>query len=149
MSTLDERVGNLENRMSTVEATLDRIATAQEQNQIQLNTLTQRLDAFAQDNRSLAQRLDSFIYESQRIARNTSERANRNEAAVEVLHNATGNLMRSVSELRDSVFETGNSVSMLQNEARADRAEFNRFIERTDSMISRLDALVNYLMRNG
>jgi uncharacterized coiled-coil protein SlyX len=128
MSTIDERVNNLENRMSTVEATLERIATAQAQNQEQLNTLTQRLDG-------VTQRLDSFIYESQRIARNISAKAERNEAGVETLRDATANLLRSISELRD--------------EARADRAEFRAQNQRTDSMISRLDALVDYLMRNG
>jgi uncharacterized coiled-coil protein SlyX len=128
VSTIDERVDNLENRMSTVEATLERIATAQAQNQEQLNTLTQRLDG-------VTQRLDSFIYESQRIARNISAKAERNEAGVETLRDATANLLRSISELRD--------------EARADRAEFRAQNQRTDSMISRLDALVDYLMRNG
>jgi chromosome segregation ATPase len=127
MSTIDERVDNLENRMSTVEAMLERITAAQEQNQTQLNTLTQRLDAFAQDNRALAQRLDSFIYESQRIARNTSERAERNEAAIEVLYNSTRSLVQSVERLEN---------------------QFANYGQRTDSMISRLDALVNYLMRN-
>jgi hypothetical protein len=120
--------------MSAIEATLDRITVAQEQNQIQLNTLTHRLNG-------LTQRFDSFIYESQRGEKNIEKRANRNEVAVKMLHSTTGNLMRSVSGLRDS-------VSTLQSEARADRAEFSSFIERTDSIISRLDALVHYLMRN-
>jgi uncharacterized protein YoxC len=102
--------------MSAIEATLDRITVAQEQNQTQLNRLTHRLNG-------LTQRLDSFIYELQRVTRNVEERANRNEAAVKMLHSTTGYLMQPVSELRDSV---SSKVSTLQNVARADRADIQQ-----------------------
>jgi hypothetical protein len=74
----------------------------------------------------LSSRADSFVFEAQRLFTKIGETAERNEAAVESLAESVGRLTRN---------------------SEADRVESATFRTEMSSMVSRLDALVNYLMR--
>ncbi|MBW4465063.1 MAG: hypothetical protein KME07_06440 [Pegethrix bostrychoides GSE-TBD4-15B] len=111
----------LEQRVSSIEGTLDRLARLQEQNQMQLNETSTRLH-------QLTMRVDSFVFESQRLFARLGERAESNTAAVDSLR---------------------ESVTRLTQTAEADRTQSRATTERMDSMISRLDRLVDYLMQQG
>jgi DNA-binding transcriptional regulator YbjK len=74
----------------------------------------------------LSQRVDSFVYEAQRLLTNQGGKLERAEAALETL---AATAQRHDRELRE------------------DRQQSQESQMRMDSMISRLDALVNYLMQ--
>jgi hypothetical protein len=74
----------------------------------------------------LSSRVDSFVFEAQRLFTKIGETSERNEAAVESLTESVGRLTRN---------------------SEADRVESAAFRTEMSSMVSRLDALVNYLMR--
>jgi chromosome segregation ATPase len=74
----------------------------------------------------LSERVDSFVYEVQRVLGNQGDRLSRIEAAVETLV--------ATAQRHD-------------RNAEADRAESRAFRQEMQSMTSRLDALVHYLMR--
>jgi predicted nucleic acid-binding Zn-ribbon protein len=74
----------------------------------------------------LTERVDSFVYEVQRVLGNQGDRLSRIEAAVETLV--------ATAQRHD-------------RNAEADRAESRAFRQEMQSMTSRLDALVHYLMR--
>jgi len=73
----------------------------------------------------LSERVDSFVYEAQRVLGNQGDRLSRIESAVETLV--------STAQRHD-------------RDAEADRAESRAFRVEMQSMTSRLDALVHYLM---
>lgn len=138
---LEDRVSKLETDMEAIQATLAQVAQLQVQNQQQLNTLGQRVDnmsqtmdafgrrvdAASQTVEALGRRVDSFVYEAQRLFTRIGGTAEKNEAAIDSLHDAVGRLTRN---------------------ADADRNESRAFRTEMQSLTSRLDALVNYLMKN-
>jgi hypothetical protein len=73
----------------------------------------------------LSERVDSFVFEAQRVLGNQGDRLSRIEAAVETL--------AATAQRHD-------------RNAEADRAESRAFRVEMQSMTSRLDALVHYLM---
>jgi len=73
----------------------------------------------------LSERVDSFVFEAQRVLGNQGDRLSRIESAVETLV--------STAQRHD-------------RDAEADRAESRAFRVEMQSMTSRLDALVHYLM---
>ena len=74
----------------------------------------------------LSERVDSFVSEAQRVLGNQGDRLSRIESAVETL--------AATAQRHD-------------RDAEADRAESRAFRVEIQSMTSRLDALVHYLMR--
>lgn len=133
MSTIEERVTNLENTMADVQATLAQVAQLQLANTQQLNQLTsdvaantQQLNKLTTDVTAMDQWVKNFAFESQRLFTRIGGIAEKNEAAVDSLH---------------------QSVIRLTNNAEADRAESRERLNRMDSMISRMDTLIAYLMR--
>ena len=114
-----ERVANLERRMTSVEATLERIALSQERTQTGLEVTGQRLD-------TVMQRLESFIVEIQPLSTALGEKANRNAAAI-----------ASSIEM----------APLHDRQRQEDWAEKQSVFQRMDAMIGRLDILVNHLMR--
>jgi len=74
----------------------------------------------------LSERVDSFVFEAQRVLGNQGDRLSRIESAVETL--------AATAQRHD-------------RDAEADRAESRAFRVEIQSMTSRLDALVHYLMR--
>ena len=94
MTTIDERVTKLENRMDTVEATLAEIAA-----------LHKKTD----------ERLDSFIRESSRLFANSGDRLNRIEAAVESLVQSVTYLSRKAEEDRAEFRAQGQRMDGMIN----------------------------------
>ena len=109
----------LEQRVSSIEGSLERLLRLQEQNQMQLNETSTWLH-------QLTMRVDSFVFESQRLFARLGERSESTTAAVDSLR---------------------ESVTRIAQNAEADRTQSRATHERMDSMISRLDQLVGYLMR--
>lgn len=118
MVPVNDMTTDLENRIDRLEAILLQTAQLQQQNQQQLNELNNRLH-------QLTMRVDSFVFEAQRVLSNHGDRLSRVEAAIET---------------------TVASYQRLDRNAEADRAEMRAAGQRMDSMIGRLDALMNYLM---
>lgn len=115
---IEERVSGLEDRMLTVEANLALVSQLQVANAQQLNSLTGKVD-------QISSRVDSFMAEAQRLFTRIGGTAEKNEAAVDSLR---------------------QSVTILARKGEEDRKVAQSTTERMDSMISRLDALVNHLM---
>ena len=147
---LEERVSTLEAQMEATQAILNQTVILQQQNVEAIKQITIKQDrnseAIAQGNERLDQmdRLqkqnieaiaeltakqkhnDNLFAEVLRVMGNLGSRSNRNEAGVEALHDAVGRLTRA---------------------ADADRQEMRNATNELRSMTSRLDALVNYLMK--
>jgi chromosome segregation ATPase len=73
----------------------------------------------------LSNRMDEFVFQSQRLFSRLGEMAERHDAGLDSLH---------------------DSVERLVRNSEGDRAESAAFRLEMQSMVSRLDALVNYLM---
>lgn len=105
--------------MADVQATLKQISDLQLANTQQLNKLTT-------DVTTMDQWVKNFAIESQRLFTRIGGTAEKNEVAVDSLH---------------------QSVVRLTNNAEADRIEARQDRSEIRSMVSRLDALVNHLMK--
>jgi predicted nucleic acid-binding Zn-ribbon protein len=105
--------------MEATQNILRQLAESQMRTEQSMNRLTERVDR-------LSERVDSFVYEVQRVLGNQGDRLSRIEAAVETLV--------ATAQRHD-------------RNAEADRAESRAFRQEMQSMTSRLDALVHYLMR--
>jgi hypothetical protein len=109
---------DLENRVKQLEGTMETVqATLQQIAQVQLDN--------AKTVERLSQRVDSFVFESQRLFARLGESSARSEAAIETLAALATRSDRDIAEQRD---------------------RFEASQQRQDSMIDRLDRLVNYLM---
>lgn len=128
MTTIEERVNRLEVDMEEIKAILRATALQQQANTQAIAETRAIADINTQNIAAIGDRLDSFIYESQRVMLRLSESAARSEAAIE-----------SLIPL----------VQRLASNAEQDRNEFRSTTMALESMVSRLDALVNYLMRGG
>jgi chromosome segregation ATPase len=117
-TNLNQRVTQLEADMEATQAILRQLAESQVRTEQSLDRLTERVDR-------MSERVDSFVFEAQRVLGNQGDRLSRIEAAVETL--------AATAQRHD-------------RNAEADRAESRAFRVEMQSVTSRLDALVHYLM---
>lgn len=109
---------NLDQRVTQLEADM-------EATQAILRQLAESQVRTEQTMNRLSERVDSFVFEAQRVLGNQGDRLSRIEAAVETL--------AATAQRHD-------------RNAEADRAESSAFRLEMQSMTSRLDALVHYLL---
>jgi septation ring formation regulator EzrA len=108
-----------------LEQRVTQLETSMEATQAILRQLAESQVRTEQTVNRLSERVDSFVYEVQRVLGNQGDRLSRIEAAVETL--------AATAQRHD-------------RNAEGDRAESRAFRMEMQSMVSRLDALVNYLM---
>lgn len=133
MSTIEERISRLEVDMNEIKEILRATAIQQQVNTQAIATLQVAIadtraiaDTNARTIEALGQRIDSYIREAERVRLTLTEQSQRSAAILE-------SLVPFVQKLTTRTDE--------------DRSEFRTNQANVQSMISRLDALVSYLMR--
>ncbi len=112
--------------MEATQAILLKLAESQEQMQHQQDRTNQAIAQLTGQIDQLSEKIDAFVHEFQPVLSNHDDRLSRIKAAIEANADAIGRLTRN---------------------AESDRTEMRATHQRMDSMNTRLDALVNYLMQ--